>query len=273
MARSKIDSLDKFIQQVEKITTRWSKPKKSAAIAPWFRGIPDVAYELSPGLYRAKEEDPVEQENEIRREFQLRAYPFLNEALYPPRTSWDWYFLMQHFGLKTRMLDWTESALVALYFATGESRWRAKIRTKKETRRDAAVWVLNPWLFNMRHGVNEERIPSFEDPIMRGYLADYFLPSESIEWPKKPLAFEPPHNSLRLAAQRGKFTLHGRDSKSLDHVSKDPNVMVRLVIDGKEREWVRQQLGRAGITEGTMYPGLEGLARDIDDYLSDALVP
>jgi hypothetical protein len=270
LAAKKIESLDQFVSRVEKINTRWNDVKKSPAIAPWFRGAPDIGHQLAPGLYRAKSKDYVEEENENRREFQLRGYPFLSEALYHPRTAWDWYFLMQHFGLKTRLLDWTESALVALYFATGESRWRGR---NPKSKCDAVVWVMNPWLFNHRYGFGEDRIPSFEDPVVKPYLDDYFKPSKPVTWPDRPLAFEPPHNSLRLAAQRGKFTIHGKSRKSLNVFSDDEDVFVKIVINGKERDWVRQQLGRAGITEGTLYPGLEGLSRDIDDYLADAIVP
>jgi hypothetical protein len=85
------------------------------------------------------------------------------------------------------------------------------------------------------------------------------------------MAFEPPHNSLRLAAQRGKFTIHGKAQIDLRSLRADKDVLVEIVISGSKRDFIRQQLGRAGIAEGTLYPGLEGLSRDIGDYLADTI--
>lgn len=52
-----------------------------------------------------------------------------------------WLTLMQHYGLPTRLLDWSESPLVALYFA---------LSSDEDAKADAAVWVLNPMKLNKK---------------------------------------------------------------------------------------------------------------------------
>jgi hypothetical protein len=75
-----------------------------------------------------------------------------------PQNSWEWYFLMQHSGAPTRLLDWTEGALIALYFA---------VRNKLDAT-DAAVWVLDPWSLNEHVlGIDEVIAPSAEAGLLK----------------------------------------------------------------------------------------------------------
>ena len=53
-------------------------------------------------------------EREMLEDFQRRSIHLID---YHPGNSWDWLALAQHHGMATRLLDWTENPLIALWFS------------------------------------------------------------------------------------------------------------------------------------------------------------
>jgi hypothetical protein len=109
----------------------------------WFRGqsssFDDI---LRPLLYRKEYRDSEEalyEEDMLRSEFMRLGRQVAGGA---PRDFWEWYFLMQHFGVPTRLLDWTDNALAALHFAVSEDA-PVSGRTPKK-REDPVVYALDP---------------------------------------------------------------------------------------------------------------------------------
>ncbi len=138
-------SVIEFLSWAKRIRERWFDGQE-IGWGPWFRGHAKANWRLCPKLYRdyggyaavrrSKTED------EIREEFIKRA-PILSASLPTGDekiAEWDWYFRMQHFGTPTRLLDWTEGALIALYFAVKDNPGFY----------DAAVWALDPFELNKR---------------------------------------------------------------------------------------------------------------------------
>lgn len=94
-----------------------------------YRGVSDPTFHLIPSVGRIEVSDPfgpnsphsvplptrrLEYEKKLLQEFQHRSLPFLT---FTPRSEMEWLCLAQHYGVPTRLLDWSTNPLVALYFA------------------------------------------------------------------------------------------------------------------------------------------------------------
>ncbi|MCH8877938.1 MAG: FRG domain-containing protein [Chloroflexi bacterium] len=121
-----VGSVADLIDEVRLVREEWGSDTR-----PWFRGEPEqTSHPLKPKVFRAQHD-----ENELLQRFRMQA-PSLGVLNPPPRKHTDeWLFLAQHFGLPTRLLDWTEGLLFALHFSLYHSR---------QARYGSAIWMLNP---------------------------------------------------------------------------------------------------------------------------------
>jgi hypothetical protein len=166
---------------------------------------------------------------------------------------------MQHYGLRTRLLDWSESALIALYFALRDS----------DGKSDAAVWAINPWWLNCKTFNDLVLFPADDEragghaPLRPGQKLTGILP----------IAITPIRSNKRIAAQRGMFTIHGAEHNSLDRLArerKDRPCLRQIVIPSGHTASLRDELSIAGINESLVFPDLDGLCREIKaDFFGD----
>jgi hypothetical protein len=222
----------------------------------WYRGQGDSGWDLKPRLYRLKKPD----EFEIRVDFERVV---IQLAQREPADEWDWYFLMQHYGAPTRLLDWTDGALLALYFAVKDNVKQREMRKKAGRQTcDAAVWVMDPgWLNLVSIGT---KLILLKDTVeAKRYLP---LPFRRKKRPKLPISIDPPHVDRRLAAQRSHFTLHGVDPLGIETAKRRSrhNRLRKIAVDGSKGDELLKQLAACGISETTVFPDLEGLGREVE---------
>ena len=218
----------------------------------WFRGQGDSAWNLTPSLYRGEWE--FAREREMTRDFQLRALVDVDKS---PSTYLGWLFVMQHHGMPTRLLDWSESPLVALYFAVEDF----------ANSRDAAVWALHPWSLNeSAESFGEKSVPGLSKEIDE----NYWLPRNTHPTPARvkkalPMAIRPAHTTKRIIAQKGQFTVHGSEDVGLDQIfpPRANITLSKIEIKGTAKLDILKQLFITGISRYSLFPDLDGLSQEI----------
>lgn len=257
-------NLPEFLTAVMELTKRWFSNEKNWG--PWFRGHGDARWKLTPKLYR---DNPPARgirvvEDELRQEFVMRAPSLSDER---PQNSWEWYFLMQHSGAPTRLLDWTESALIALYFAVRD----------KQDEGDGAVWVLDPWWLNkVVVDIGEVIPPGAEAGLFEKDSERYrdWLPDRyEVPGPLKvalPAAVYPTHFAKRISSQRSCFTIHGSRPDGFDGLPSGAEARLKkLIVPGSCAKEMEDSLSIAGIDEVAAFPDLDGLGRSLAQTLRD----
>lgn len=248
------NSLEEFVSQTARLRRKWLEDE---GIVPWFRGHEHAEWALVPKFYRQRPTDRTT-EDEIREEFITRA-PNLSDT--KSANKWEWYFLMQHYGAPTRLLDWSEGALIGLYFAVRQSRGC----------HDAAIWMLDPWWLNGQSTGHEEVVLPADPDILpkdrrlvNKWLPNRFERVKGRKMPRRPAAVYPGHMIRRIGTQRSCFTIHGTDPTGLDKVAADPRShLVKIVIPSFKAEAIRRDLETCGIDDITVFPDLEGLSRTV----------
>lgn len=211
----------------------------------WFRGQGTAAWGLVPAVHRDYDQAG---EHNLAAHFRLSA---ATRHLKTPDLS-DlpaWMSLMQHFGLPTRLLDWTASPLVALFFALDSV-------SHTET---AVVWALVPSRLNAVSAFKAE-----ETFVLSGAEARPLLLAGLERGPvvEDVLAVVGQDIDLRMTLQQGAFTLHGTNAALNEH----PNAsgfLAKFTIPQSARERISEELWFLGVRRSSLFPDLANLALEL----------
>lgn len=235
----------------------------------WFRGHPELYGNLTPSVFRQSLLDRVSLPPEISDRaraveghmadgFRLKA-PAVYRDLPGRHDLLGWLFLMQHHGTPTRLLDWSENALVALYFAVRDAQDR-----------DGELWAMSPVHLALAGGM--PGLPVHDSiPIARlaanalsrepEYVAQRFgeiIDDEDLT----PLPLFPPLSFPRMVAQSSTFTIHPAPSNgnSITELLNDEQQLVRYLIRSRSKVQLQHDLSALCINEFVLFPDLDGLS-------------
>jgi hypothetical protein len=262
-----------ILTRVQELDDRFRK----AGSATWYRGHRRSEWALKSTLHRyverltagidmASEElrQLLRDESKTRyRQFKQEAWPLLGPA---ERSEWGVIFTMQHYRLPTRLLDWTESFLCALFFA----------QQHRDPKDAAAVWVLDSAALN-EISVGAGGLIALDENVgdstfdARGWHPRWVPPSEDL----RTIAVSPIFTNARMTAQRAAFTLAGDSflalEEQLDRRLIREGRLVKIELPPEGFDEVEDYLRVAGVRAFTYFPDLEGLALDHERHIATML--
>ena len=189
-----------------------------------------------------------------------------------PLNNLKWLFLMQHHGMPTRLLDWTQNILVAVFNAVC-----------KPDDKDGQLWTIMPKELNSKSDIGWT-FPIPGNPVVEYLAREMFYTHDKkggllknireetkfdiVKPPVWPVAILPPLAWPRMIAQSSVFTLHLKPTKS-NAVFPEEAGLRRHVILAKYKKSIRRNLREMGILYRTLYPELDSIAKDEKSRLYD----
>lgn len=231
-----IKNIKDYLEIVDSVKLESEKRGNFAELL--FRGQ-RVDKPLLPRLARLKLNGSIENvEKLILKEFERGVIP-LSE--FKPENDWDLLALAQHHGLPTRLLDWTYSSLVALWFAVYEI---------PDNDENGVIWILNAEVEDFR-----------TDTEFHGPLSN-----------KITKIYRPKVVSRRISAQAGAFTIH-KINKGGRIIKFETNrtfgkKLTKLIIAPKLFKTFRKNLNILGINYSTVFPDLDGFCKHLERRFS-----
>lgn len=174
-------------------------------------------------------------------EFKRKSLAFLE---YQPDNDLEYLVIAQHFGLETRLLDWSENALTALWFALYNS-------TSND---DAVVWQYMSFNLLSNYISHGNNINPFD---VKGVKF-----------------FKPPYIDKRIVNQNSILSIHELKNEKIENIPLNDDKLyndklVKYIVPNIFKNSILHDLSLCGINFSTVYPDLGGLCSNLNDFLKN----
>jgi len=227
-----------------------------------YRGVNQPFPNQVPGIYRTDFNDRAESlkrsgdsedkrlhlEREMLTQFRSAGATFLNRE-----SQVEIYFAAQHFGMPTRLLDWSTNPLVGLFFACDGQPEKDGVVYAMDARKIIPSSVWRTKTERLYQAVMTMRHPFVEYAVSLSFWSD---PKESHNAYVLPV--RPDNVPGRIGQQSSCFTLHMHRAPEATN-----GTLVTILVDAKSKPTIREELHRLNINEFTTYYDLDHLSREI----------
>ena len=248
-------SLGELVEKILEITS--SLPEGRFL---WYRGQSCSGHTLLPKIAREGKtsEQVFEREKRLLTRFRQRSMAYWPAGY--PQNDWEHLFAMQHFGMPTRLLDWSENLFVATYFAL---EILSNVVHSHEGACTPVIWCVDPVEWNR----STPALNGYGDSIHVLTTADdeleAYQPDTNKRRSRSQIALFGAHNSLRITAQRGTFMVWGNDIRTLEEAAQEQTARLwKLTLEG-ERNLLANALRSLGFSETMVFPELPSLSTEL----------
>lgn len=256
---STIENLDERVAAFADLVKFALLCNEDFGVMAWFRGHANKAWKLNPTIYRDRRlVQDLGYEAALLNAF-ITGAPMRHKDCPELADRISWLILAGHYGLPTRLLDWTQSILTAVYFAVSHEADHGKDD-------DAVIWALNPCALNKKNAGRDFIILSKSMEVKLCAQNTVSDKDQHTKDGRRTLAITPVESDARIQAQQSCFTIHGV-ANALEEVNREgEHILRKHVISAGAKKQLRFVLPVLGIRRSILFPDLQHLAEDIPAF-------